>query len=298
MDSTYLELILGSAILGSRVIISGVTAGHVLGAYIDPTSRQIVQTVLANRTASQQNLPIVPESQAGTILLENKISVMAQSKLLGKLSRIWVVPVSGCVTHILFKTGNVEYVVEAALISEFNAHQITLTIDLQSVDTLPVYRDDASIEANVDAILDRTLVDPRARRAVHTRVEEGGVDISGTVDLHEWVDAIEVAVRGVKGVRRVQNDLIVTESLADQVTRVLDESRAKGSFGDDAEITVLSEHQIIYLHGHVSTAKARADAERASLGVNGVRVVVNNLRVESTEEPLRADPKSPITHNK
>jgi len=296
MDATRLELSLSSSFLGSKVTVPGAVSGRVLGISIDPSTKRIVQTVVTNRVATQLTMNPVDGELAGAVLLNHSTNIMLQQRKLGAISRIWADSATSIITHLLFKVGNTEHVIEAKHIESISEKQIILAADTPR--NIPIYRDDSAIEAEVNHALDQAILDPRARRAIHARVEDAKVDLSGIVDANEYLEAIATATRNVPGVRGIQSDIIITESLATVVTRAIDELIAKGTLGENVEVTVLSEHQIIYLNGHVSTVKASTEAERAALGVNGVRIVVNTLRVEHPADTIRPDPESPITRNR
>jgi osmotically-inducible protein OsmY len=296
MDSLRLDLRLSSQpLLGSRVIIKGAAGGRVFGAYIDPASRRIIATALPQRNAKQTGAEVLNEQGAQGALLEHKTVIQVGNKQLGKLSRIWAERDTGKLTHVLFLAGGNEHVVPVAHIGQLTAKHIQLDIAVSEAQALPVYRDDAAIAGDVGMALERVLLDPRSRRDVHARVEDGHVDLTGVVDQEELAEGILASIRRVPGVRGVQSDIIVTEDIATLVVNALDRARDKGSLGDDPEIEVLSEHQIVYLRGRVATPAASAAAQNAALGVAGVRLVVNELRVVTPETTERADPASPAT---
>jgi len=296
MEQLRLDLrLIGQPLLGSRVIVNGAANGRVIGAYVDPDVQRIVQTILPSRDVRQSGLVATSAANGDAVLLDQKTTIQVGNKPLGKLSRIWAERGTGKITHVLFQAGGNEHVVSIDHVEQITSRHLQLNLASNDAQALPIYRDDAAIAADIAVALESTLLDPRSRRAVHGRVEDGHVDLTGLVDAQEMADGVVAAVRRVPGVRGVQSDIIVTEDLATQVSRALDAAKEKGSLGDDPEIEVLSEHQIVYLIGHVANAKAKAAAERAAFSVNGVRLVVNQLREDTPESTERADPASPET---
>ena len=296
MDHLRLDLRLSSQpLLGSHVIVKGAVTGRVLGVYIDPAQKQILATAIPSRNAKQTGAAVMSEATAPGIFFDQKTMVLAGGKQLGKLSRIWAERNTGKLTHVLFLTGGNEHVVPVAHIAQFAAKQLQLDLPVAEAHDLPVYRDDAAIAGDVAAALERNLLDPRARRDVHARVEDGHVDLSGIIDRPELAEAVIAAVQHAPGVRGVQSDIIITYTIAALVANALDAANEKGSLGADPEIEVLSEHQIVYLRGRVASAKGSSAAERAALTVAGVRLVVNELQVVTPETTVRADPASPQT---
>ena len=301
MDQLRLELRLtGGANLGSRTIVPGPIVGNVLGAVIASDGLGVIQTIVPSRLARQQNLAGVGDTPAAGVQLtaSTEVTLHQGKKKLGPLSRLWVDRESKQVTHLLFTAHHESHVVDVTHVATFDAKQIVLAESIHSLHELPIYRDDATLAGFVGAAIESTLLDPRARRMVHARIEDGHVDLSGLLETDEQFDALFGAIKRTPGVRGVRSDIIVTEHVADFAARAIHELRTKGKLDDQDDIEVLSEHQIVYLSGVVGTPEKRDAAERAALGANGVRLVVNNLRTRTAEKTERADPASPQTHLK
>lgn len=303
MEQSRIELRFDGAIAGSQVTASGVVGGRVLGAVIDPQGPTIVQTILAGRVARQVGAMATSEAIPGTVTLRLNVEIVAHKKTLGKLSRLWVEPEDGRLTDLLFEKsslvgGKHEFVVRADQVANFGEKQITLNVAPNEAAHFPIFRDDASLALDVGEVLETTLLDPRARRAVHARIEDGHVDLSGLLEKIDEQDALLAAIRRVPGVRGVRSDMIVTEELANQAASAITALIEKGDLGADPDIEVLSEHRIIYLNGTVGTNKAKTAAERAALNISGSLIVVNNLTVRESTTERRADPASPQTHNR
>jgi osmotically-inducible protein OsmY len=297
---------LGGA-MGSRAVVAGVVAGDVLAAVLDAATVTVVQTVVPSRVARQKALAAVGEepTATGVSLTTATEVVSANGKQMGKLSRLWVDRSTNHVTHILltkeqrFSLGGergLMHVLEVAHVASFDGGRITLAEQVTDLDTIPVYRDDAAIAGDVGVAIDTSLLDPRSRRDIHARVEDGQVDLSGILYNEEEYNALYAAIRRTPGVRAVRSDVIIEVELADAVMSAMDQLRAKGDLAAGDVVAVLSEHQIIYLQGQVATTKAKAAAERAALAVAGVRLVVNQLATVTPDKTERADPASPETH--
>ncbi len=297
MEYTRIELRLAGARFESHVTVRGAVDGRVFGAVIDPASQCVLGTQVPGRQSRERHLETA--SDVTGVVVTSDTQVMLNKHRLGKVSRLWVERADGHVTHVLIGAGgSVEHVASIDQIDQLGAKQIDLKPAIGDLRMLPVYRDDAAIASDVARALADALLDPRALRAVHARIEDGHVDLTGLVDTEDQFEAVTSAIRRIGGVRGVQIDIIVTELLAAQVASALNAIEEKGSLGDDPQIEVYSEHQIIYLTGTVATAKAAADAERAALGVNGVKIVVNQLTPRQASGGERTDPASPATHNK
>ncbi len=305
MEHTRLELRLSSSPGNSRVTLPGTVGGAVVGIIIDPNGPLVLQTQVTARVAHQLNQQATTTPLAHGILLDGQTAVLIKKKkVMYRIKRVWVQRDSGTITHILladsnfFASSKPEHVVPADQIATFESKNVVLLPTIESVEHFPVYRDDAEIARDVGTVLEQVLMDPRARRGIHARVEDARVEFSGILDNENLNEALQAGVSQIPGVRGVRSDIIVTERLAVMALAALDELRAKGRLPEDAEIEVLSEHQILYLHGTVPSSKVSTDAENAALGVPGVRIVVNNLRVVGTPTIQSADPASPRTHNR
>ncbi len=299
MDTLRLELRLsGGPNLGSRVVAAGAVAGNVLGAVIDPAGPTVRQTLLASRVARQMHLAEAGDTVGEGVQVTAGTHVIAgkHKKKHGSLSRLWVDRATNQITHILFTLDHEARVVDVAHIAAFGDKEIVLGDAITNLNDLPVYRDDPTLAGYVGLAIENTLLDPRSRRSLHARVEDGQVDLSGLLETQDQFDAVFSAIKHTPGVRAVRSDVIVTEQIADFVATAISQMRAKGKLDDNDDIEVLAEHQIVYLNGQVGTLEKKAAVEREALGVAGVRLVVNQLHTLEQEKNERADPASPQTH--
>lgn len=227
--------------------------------------------------------------------------VRGNHTVLGTVSRLWVSRATGKVTDVLVRPstgmlgGHMEYIVPVDLLT-VSAAELVATIDAATLKTLPTYRPDAAIGVDVQQALEAALADPRARRAVKVRVDDGHVNLSGVLDTIEQVHYAERAVAGIAGVRGYTVDLVAEETVAAAVeARIapLAVAKANGHGG----VRVLSEHGIVHLEGSVVSAASRNEIERAAITVAGVRAVVNNLRVQG-EPPGRGPGTGPLVRNR
>ncbi len=282
---------------GAKVIAAVPGPEKVTGIYIDSDNTAMFVSVPA-RYAAQAHIATVASAGSGAHLLTNKTAVTAGSKTFGALTRVWISLATKSIEKIAFRVGSAERIAAAESISGITAKHITLTLSPEAVSNLPLYRDDRELLREVNQTLNAVLLDPRVRHDVHANVENGEADLSGIVSILECKEKAISAVEAIQGIIKVRADIIVTESLADQVIREINTLIEKGALGEDPDIDVLSEHQIIYLMGEVDSPEKSAAAEAAAMGVNGARVVVNNLQTRKAESTTRADPSSPKTHTK
>ena len=126
--------------------------------------------------------------------------------------------------------------------------------------------------------------DARVKQAgkLHVVTESGVVRLSGDVDSAEEKRAAEAAVRRIRGVAKVENDLTVVipgkeedEQLEEQAQQAIAEDPRLGSLDVGAEV----DDGIVHVVGHVETAAEEDRAERLTGGVHGMKDVVSDLKV-------------------
>jgi hypothetical protein len=202
MDSMRLEMRLGGA-LGSRTVVAGAVAGDVLAAVVDPATLTVIQTAVASRVARQLGLTVETEASTAGVSLSSKTELRAAGNKhsLGNLGRLWVDRATNHLTHILISKDRTVHVLEVAHIAKFEAGHLTLSEHVRDLPSIPVYRDDAAIGGDVVAAIETTLLDPRSRRHIHARVEDGQVDLSGTLYSEEEFNALYGVIKRTPGVR-------------------------------------------------------------------------------------------------
>jgi len=291
------------------VLEEGVVPGDVLGVALNASARQVIYTLVPRRRATK--LPGAIEHQLGTarttlptgeVRLTGRSRVYVDGRAVGRVSHVWCDRLSGLVTHVLVRGGGGwlarghERVLPIEAVAKLEEARVTLALSGAEYARAPIYRPDADIARDLHLAIALALHDPRTRRDIKVRVEDGHVNLSGTVDAAEQRTGAVRAVEGIAGVRGMTVDIVIQEALADLVEHaVTDEISHRGYTG--AHFRAFTEHGIVYLEGTVPSGNARAGLERSALGVTGVRVVVNNLRVDG-EPPDRADGTGPLTRNR
>jgi osmotically-inducible protein OsmY len=290
-------------------LLEGVAPGPVRGVAVELASRQIEYTLVQprrGRHAHDYGSRLV--GNARTILpgdlvrLTHQTRVLAGATPVGWVTRIWCDQSSRVLTHVLLQTRRalfvrpIERIVAAEQIETLAHNQVRLTLTPREIAALPIFRPDVAIAADLQLALAAALPDPRARRAVKVRVDDGHVSLAGVVDAGEQRTRAARAALAVPGVRGLTNDLVIEESLADQVEVALAREIAARKL-EGAQVRAFIEHGIVYLEGRVPTAEIRYTLEQVAVAVTGVRVIVNNLLVEG-EDVARASETGPLTRNR
>jgi len=121
-------------------------------------------------------------------------------------------------------------------------------------------------------------------------VEKGVVTLTGTVDTYSKKLAAEKAVKSVKGVRAVAEDIEVKYGTSykktdKEIAKAVADSLKWNSSVPEANINVRVDDGWVYLNGKVEWAYQKDAAKRAVNDLLGVRYVVNNITLKQTVNP-------------
>ena len=305
MHYTRLELHFRPKGLRRGVLVEGLVPGNVLGATIHATVLQVTDTLVSTRQARRRHELVAHVlGTAKTQLPDDYVTlgagtpVMTGTTPLGRLAAVWADRHSGAATHLLVREGRGHLrIVPVALIERIAADGVRLKVGKGDLDHLAVFRADSAITADISLAFASALPDPKARRDVKVRVDDGHVTLSGVVDAAEMRERALSAAGRVLGVRGLTDDLVVAEALADQVLAAIGREMAKTPALAASRVRAYAEHGIVYLEGRVATPAARWALEQVAIAVPGVRVVVNNLIAEG-ESLSRASETGPLTRNR
>ncbi|MFI5274895.1 MAG: BON domain-containing protein [Ktedonobacterales bacterium] len=304
MHYTRLELQFRPRGLRRGALVEGLVSGVVLGATIHASALQVTDTLVTARQARRRHELVAHVlGTAKTELPHDYVTLGAQTPVLlgtwvaGRLAAVWCDRHSGIATHLLVRPSRgVLRVVPVGLIERIESRGIHLKLSRADFAQLPIYRTDTAISADIALAFETALPDPRARRDVKLRVEDGHVTLAGAVETPEELERARSAAGTVMGVRGLTLDLVVQEALADRVAEAMARATARPELAP-ARVRIFAEHGIVFLEGTVPTPAAREALEQAALAVPGVRVVVNNL-LAAGEPPSHASETGPLTRNR
>lgn len=308
MHYTRLEMRLLPRGWSRGVLYEYAIQGIVRGVALDVASGTVSHTLVpAGRRAPTVD-GVAPVGDAstplpgGAIRLTRAVEVACAEKTIGSISRVWCDRMNARLTHVIVREGKglfargPERVIEIGQIASFDEVRLHLSKGIVTASDLPLLRDDAAILRDMRLALAERIPDPRARRDIKVRVEDGHVSLSGSVDLEEEVAATRAALRAVEGIRDVTFDIRPLETLGSDVDTVLSEFIAQRGWGN-VRVQVMVEHSIVFLEGCAPSAEARAEIERIVLGVPGVRLVANNIAVGG-EPPSRTNGTGPVVRSR
>lgn len=147
-------------------------------------------------------------------------------------------------------------------------------IEVRTVTT----RTDPEIARDVVHEIESHVVLPTT--AITASVEDGTVRLEGKVDWQYQRNIVESAVRKLKGVRRLINEIeIVPQASAIDVRSRIEEALRRSAEVDARRIRVEVSDAVVRLYGNVRSWNEREDAERAAWSAPGTTRVENHIRV-------------------
>lgn len=121
-------------------------------------------------------------------------------------------------------------------------------------------------------------------KKIRVTVDKGIVTLEGSANWNFERRAAAEVIRGLRGVRGVNNHILVKpEILPSDVKKYIEESLARYVTLDPEKITVEVEGSKVILRGMVRTLAEGDDVEFAAWSAPGVAIVENKLILDETE---------------
>jgi osmotically-inducible protein OsmY len=137
---------------------------------------------------------------------------------------------------------------------------------------------DADIALTIERILETNTTVPLGVKAT---VRDGLVVLTGTADHQYQKGAANRAVRDVKGVTGVQNDICVkSRSSGDAVRSKIVSAMHRNADLESQDIQVEVAGREVFLRGHTNSYGARQRAEAAAWAAPGIDAVHNQLTIK------------------
>lgn len=147
----------------------------------------------------------------------------------------------------------------------------------EGIEIVPVERPDAQLRRSVRAILES--VTGAEGHSISVSVEDGVVELSGTIGRHAELGRLISVVGNVEGVRGIHNHVTVSASTDKARGIAIRLSKKIEALCPDARAAVSVFGYIAVIDGHVSTLADKRAIEELARDTPGVGRVVNKLAV-------------------
>ncbi len=138
-------------------------------------------------------------------------------------------------------------------------------------------RDDDELALAAMGVLETNSLVPAT---VEVQVKGGGLTLLGSVEFHYQKDAAETALRPLRGLHSLRNDLVIQPAVRlGEVKAPVEEAFKRSALIDSNRIKVHIAQNVISLRGHARTHAEREAALHAAWSAPGVVNVEDHLSI-------------------
>jgi osmotically-inducible protein OsmY len=282
---------------GATVVASDGEAADILGVVVQPGQRritgvaakipggtQVVVPIERVTDATAQNthisitrealLQAMPRIPSDATVLSRATQVTVDGRAFGTLAQISLVVATGIIHRLTVRRGMSDTLLDVASIAEISDDGRTVAC----ANATPVpYRSDGAVADDVHAALWNY---PRLRvdmRAVHVRVVDGEVWLSGYVSSSLNRRVMAELMEGVAGVTAIHNDLVADNELAIQIAQAL----AKDPRTHGQRFGIYPNLGQVYLRGLATSPEIAQVASEIAAQIDGHHTVVNQVHISA-----------------
>lgn len=224
---------------------------------------------------------------AGLLALRAGQPVRIGAQQVGRLARL-LLDSDRHVREMVVRTNRLfgrHVIVPIEHVARCDAQGISLTLDRAAFDQLPDYRTDHVIARDVrQALWDDALIRRLDRQSIDAMVGAGAVMLRGHTTTPVSRARAERAVLGVRGVRRIMNQIVTDGELQIAVAQALAHDERTRGYRPFVHV----QRGVVFVSGEDSNPAARAAIEAVAGSVPHVRAVVHDVEGNGATEDLRA----------
>jgi len=168
------------------------------------------------------------------------------------------------------------------VVTKIDANQITISLPDATLQTLPPYRTDEELRAEVERILFDLAPLHVDLRGITLRVIDGVLYLNGNISSSLRGDIVEDQALGIQGLLEIKNRLVGDDLLACDLALAL----GRDPHTRDLPIGVYPRLGVVRLSGAVHNEQQKTTAEEITKGFPGVRGVINDLVIKPNSDLL------------
>jgi osmotically-inducible protein OsmY len=270
-----------------RLLAIGIRIGHLFGKTVYVPFALVVDATassIALDITSEQLLLASKEASGGVWLDSRSMVVNTDPSAHGTLLLVAVHPESGELAYVVahhLRQGQ-DTLLRADVVTKIDADRITVSLSETALQTLPLYRTDEELQADVETVLFELTPLHVDLRGIVMRVVDGVLYLDGNTSSSLRGDIVEDQAVGVQGLLEVKNRLIGDDLLASNIALAI----GRDPHTRDLPIGVYPRLGMVRLSGAVHHEQQKAAAEEIARGVLGVRGVDNDLVVRPDSDIL------------
>lgn len=268
-----------------RLTHLAVKQGHLFGkTFYQPfasVSRADGEGIWLTSTLAQ--LAASPRNAEPGVLLDTR-TIVESASAAGTLLLVAVHPESGELAYIVahdLPAGR-DTLLRAQDIASLAVDRITLAIDATLLNSLPPYRSDRELQAEVEAIVFDLGFLHIDLKGLRLRVLDSVLYMDGNISSTLRGELLQDQVSGVAGLLEIKNNLVGDDTLAAGIALALGQDERTR----DLPIGVYPQLGVVRLSGSVRNARQKAAAGDIARKFTGVRGVLNDLVIDPAAKML------------
>jgi osmotically-inducible protein OsmY len=270
-----------------RLRAIGIHIGRLFGKTVYVPFARVIKATSSSITLDitrEQLLEASREAPDGAWLSSRCVVVNAGMSVHGTLMLVAVHPESGELAYVVahhLRPGQ-DTLLREDVVTKIDVDQIMVSLPEAALQTLPPYRTDEELQAEVEHVLFELTPLHVDLHGIMLRVLDGVLYLDGNISSSLRGEIVEDQAVGIWGLLAVENRLVGDDLLASEVALALGhDPRTR-----DLPIGVYPRLGVVRLSGTVHNEQQKAAAAEIAMSIRGVRGVDNDLVVRPDSELL------------